>query len=54
MNTLPRNKEEAFTHGVIKRSEGYNEYFNPFRNLNDSILHEEWLKGWTVQNILMT
>uniref|UniRef100_UPI001E43D119 hypothetical protein n=2 Tax=Vibrio harveyi group TaxID=717610 RepID=UPI001E43D119 len=46
-------KTEAFEDGVLTRMQGYNKYFNPFRNTDNEELYQEWQKGWTEQHIVM-
>ncbi|EGQ7817111.1 MULTISPECIES: hypothetical protein [Vibrio] len=46
-------KMEAFEDGVLTRMQGYNKYFNPFRNTDKDELYQEWQKGWTEQHIVM-
>lgn len=53
MNYLPNTKSSAFDAGVLKRSEGYGKQFNPFDRELDNIFFNEWLKGWSSQNLIM-
>ncbi|WP_229652424.1 hypothetical protein, partial [Vibrio parahaemolyticus] len=46
-------KMEAFEDGVLTRMQGYNKYFNPFRNTDNEELYKEWQKGWTEQHLVM-
>lgn len=46
-------KMEAFEDGVLTRMQGYNKYFNPFRNTDNDELYKEWQKGWTEQHLVM-
>ncbi|HHG3558026.1 TPA: hypothetical protein ACPV0I_000100 [Vibrio parahaemolyticus] len=46
-------KTEAFEDGVLTRMQGYNKYFNPFRNTDKDELYKEWQKGWTEQHLVM-
>lgn len=53
MNSLPKTKPEAFEHGALTRANGFCEYFNPFRGIDNDILYSEWLKGWSLQDEIM-
>lgn len=48
-----KTRMEAFEDGVLTRMQGYNKYFNPFRNTDKNELYQEWQKGWTEQHLVM-
>ncbi|EIA4666890.1 hypothetical protein [Vibrio parahaemolyticus] len=53
MEKVIRTKSEAFEDGVLTRSQGYNKFFNPFRNTEEIEFFNEWQKGWVQQHLAM-
>lgn len=54
MEGIILDKNKAFEDGVLRRSQGYGKYFNPFRENKKGVLYREWMKGWSNQHNLMS